>query len=85
MCKIEFLGKFIAPLEICFVAFPVKNPAVVCRDTMKARLTLSACSLVPGEPIIYFILFIYLSLVLLCNILTEMSPIIALLSDCTKR
>lgn len=84
MCKMEFLLKFIASIEICFVAFPVKNPAVVCHNTLKTHFTLSAYSLVPGECIIYFILFIYIFLGMLCNILTEMPPIVALLSDCTK-
>lgn len=77
----EFLLKFIASNEICFVAFPLKIPAVVCHNTLKTHFTLSAYSLVTGESVIYFI---YIFLVMLCNISTEMPPIVALLSDYNK-
>lgn len=84
MYKVEFLLKFIASVEIRIVEFPVMNPAVVSYDTLKTHFTFSAYSLVPGECVINFILFIYLFFVMLCNVLTEM-PLIVVLSDYTKR
>ena len=58
MCKMELFLKFIASTGIFIVAFPVKNPAVVCYDTLKTHFTLSAYSSVPGECAIFKILFI---------------------------
>lgn len=84
MCKMGFLLKFIVAIEIHFVAFPVKNLAVICHDTLKTHFTLLAYSLMPGECVIYFILFIYLFMIMLCNVSTEMTPIVALLRDYTK-
>lgn len=76
-----FLLKFTASVEICFVAFPVKNPAGVCHDTLKTDLPPSAFSLVPGECVLCFI---YLFLVTLYNVLTEMPLLMALLSGYNK-
>lgn len=77
-----FLLKFIASVEICFVTFPMQNPAVVCQDTLKTDLPHSAYSLVPGECVIYFILFfLNLFLTMLYNVLTEVPPLMALLND----
>lgn len=84
MGKMKFLFKFIASIEICFVVFPVKNPAVVCHDSLKTCFTLAVYSSVPGVCVINFILFIYSFLVMICRVLTEMPPNVALLSDYTK-
>lgn len=49
------LLKFIASIEICFVASPMKNPAGVCHDKLKTDLPPPAFSSEPGECIICFI------------------------------
>ena len=77
----ELFLKFIASTGIFVAAFPLKNPAVVCYDTLETHFTLSAYSSVPGECVIFLTLFIYLFLVILCTFLTEMISILALLSD----
>jgi hypothetical protein len=77
-----FLLKLIASAEICFVALPVKNPAGVCHDTLKADLPLSAFSLVPGECVITFIFYLFLAT--FYNVLTEMPPLVALLYGYNK-
>lgn len=85
MCKMEFLLKFIASNEICFIAFPMKNPAVVCHNTLKTHFTLSAYALVPGECVIYFILFIYIFGYALQHFDRNASNCRIVLSDYTKR
>lgn len=77
-----FLLKFIASVEICFVAFPVKSPVGVCHDTQKIDLSPSpSFSLVPGDCVICFI---YLFLATLYNVLTEMPLLTVLLSGYNK-
>lgn len=75
------LLKFIASVEICFVASPMKNPAGVCHDRLKTDLPPPAFSLVPGECIICFI---YFYLATLYTVLTETPLLMALLSGCNK-
>ena len=60
MCKMKFLLQLIASTGAFTVAFPVKNPAVVCYDTLKTHFTLQLTHQCLGSALFFkFCLFIY--------------------------